>query len=105
MDHASTGLLIVTTTPAPGVSEPDFHRWYDEVHVPELRQRVPGIESVERYRGSDAEHPTRFVAVYRISRPANDVLADMRTPGVPGAAAFVDVAAHPPVIAGFDAIG
>ena len=28
----------------------DFHRWYDQVHIPEILERYPEISSVVRYR-------------------------------------------------------
>lgn len=44
---------------------PDFHRWYDEEHVPE-RLAVPGIENARRWVRVSGDLP-RFLASYDLS--------------------------------------
>lgn len=41
--------------PVAAAAEPEYNRWYDEVHIPQLLERVPGIVSVRRYRLSDTQ--------------------------------------------------
>lgn len=96
-------LLLVTTTPNPSVAEADFNTWYDEVHIPEIRSRVAGIESVERYRAADAD-PARFLALYRTSRPASEVLADLRAADLSDSTAMLDISGNAPTITAFNAL-
>jgi hypothetical protein len=58
----SSGLLVVQSRPAsPDVAEA-YHRWYDEVHIPELLQ-VDGFARASRYEAADGES---FLAVYEL---------------------------------------
>lgn len=62
-------LIVVTTNPASEADLAEFTRWYDEVHIPQLLERVEGFVSAKRYKVSDASptQPThRYVAVYEI---------------------------------------
>ncbi|MDN5893707.1 MAG: hypothetical protein L0H93_06735 [Nocardioides sp.] len=44
-----TGVLLAHTAPAsPDVVE-EFNRWYDEVHVPEVIAKVPGVVAARRF--------------------------------------------------------
>ncbi|MES3000971.1 MAG: hypothetical protein V4787_09775 [Pseudomonadota bacterium] len=48
--------------------EGEFHRWYDQVHVPEMFA-VPELLGIERFELAPAQrtpgpHPHRFLAVY-----------------------------------------
>jgi hypothetical protein len=47
--------------------EAAWHRWYDEVHIPQILS-VPGFHSVRRYRQID--RPEWFAAEYGIDSPA-----------------------------------
>lgn len=104
MDDTTHGVLIVTTSPAPGVSDADFDTWYDGIHIPELRTGIAGIESVERFRQRDDAQPARYLAVYRISRPYTEILEALGSSSWSGVANHVDTGAHPPIVAGYDAI-
>lgn len=106
MDETTySGVMLITTTPHPGVDEAEFNAWYDNVHIAELRASVKGIEGVERFR-TDADGPSaRFLAVYRISRPAPEILADIRAADLSDTAPMLDMVDNPPVIASYDALG
>lgn len=101
-----SGVMLVTTTPKPGVGEAEFNAWYDNIHVTEIRDQVPGIEGVERFRtdAGDGQAP-RYLTVYRISRPAPAILADIRAADLSDAAPMLDMVGNPPVITSFDALG
>lgn len=107
MDQTSTysGVMLVTTTPHPGVDEAEFNAWYDDVHVAEIRERVPGVEGVERYRTETDNQPPRYLTVYRISRPASAIMADLRNAGLSDAAPMLDMVENPPVVTSYDALG
>ncbi len=44
-------MLFVYTRPVPGM-EADYHRWYNEVHLPEVL-RVPGFTHAQRLESCD----------------------------------------------------
>ncbi|WP_457100720.1 hypothetical protein [Microbacterium sp. P5_E9] len=98
------GVMLVTTTPRDGVSELDFNTWYNHTHLPEIQARVPGVESVERFRQQEPGQPVRYLAAYHISRPAAEILADMRAADLDDASPMLDLAGNPPVIASYDAL-
>ena len=43
--------------------EDEFNRWYEEEHLPDVRDRFPQITSARRYRATDGREP-RFLVVY-----------------------------------------
>jgi hypothetical protein len=62
-------LLLAWSSPVDDSSAEEFHRWYEEVHVPEVRAAVPGIVDVRRYALTDVsggDPVNRFLAVYEI---------------------------------------
>jgi hypothetical protein len=65
----SRGLLLFTTDIDPAM-ESEFHRWYEEEHVPE-RMAVPGFLTARRFRA--IEGGPKFMAVYDLESP--EVLA------------------------------
>ncbi|KAA9156736.1 hypothetical protein FPZ12_026545 [Amycolatopsis acidicola] len=59
----SEGVLwLVRSAPAAG-REAGYHRWYDEVHLPEVLA-IPGVRSARRYESGD-----EFLAVYVLDSP------------------------------------
>lgn len=105
MNKNRSGVLVVTTTPRPGVSDEHFNKWYDEVHIPEILERVPGVGSVERFRNPADDPQVRFLAIYRTTRPAAEVLASLRGAGLSSTSEMLDMEGHPPVITPFDELG
>jgi hypothetical protein len=65
----SRGLLLFTADIDPAL-EPEFHRWYEEEHIPE-RMAVPGFLTARRFRA--IEGGPKFLAIYDLETP--DVLA------------------------------
>jgi hypothetical protein len=59
----SDGILVVESAPASAEDAPAFHRWYDEVHIPEMLA-LDGFTSARRYTADDGE---TYVAVYEIA--------------------------------------
>ena len=77
-------VLIVTSSPASPEQESDFNRWYDEVHVGQIKAAIPAITTVCRYKQLDVEQaggPARYVAVY-----------EMDSEDIPAALAALDAA-------------
>ncbi|WP_309071997.1 hypothetical protein [Arthrobacter sp.] len=103
-DTTYSGIMLVTTTPHPNLDEAEFNAWYDNIHISEIRARVAGIEAVERFCTEAGEQPPRYLTVYRISRPAPAILADMRAAGLSDSAPMLDMLNNPPTIASYDAL-
>lgn len=62
-------VLLVTTNPVSEEREGEFNTWYDQVHIPQILQRVPGITGCTRYRhddGGPGRPDHRYLAVYEI---------------------------------------
>ncbi|MBI4297466.1 MAG: hypothetical protein HY676_02920 [Chloroflexi bacterium] len=45
--------------------ETEFNRWYEEIHIPEVRRAIPGMTKVTRYKATDREGP-QFLAIYEL---------------------------------------
>lgn len=105
VENSNSGVLMVTTTPRPGISDEHFNKWYDEVHIPEILERVPGVGSVERFRCPTDEPQVRFLAIYRTTRPAAEVLAALRGAGLSSSSEMLDMETNPPVVSPFDKLG
>jgi len=72
------GILYVETWPTTPDREAEFHRWYDEVHLREVVQLIPGITSARRY--DRVRDDGGFVALYEfdVDDPM-DVIRALRT--------------------------
>jgi hypothetical protein len=57
-----TGILLVQSRPKSADTVGEYHRWYDEVHIPEILG-VAGFSSARRLRAADGES---FLVVYEI---------------------------------------
>lgn len=62
----AAGGLLINAMNIPAEHEADFNAWYDEEHLPALRQ-VPGTIDAWRYRGRAAS-THRYIAVYYLDR-------------------------------------
>jgi heme-degrading monooxygenase HmoA len=71
VSHGAVLLMQVTVPPE---LEPEFNRWYDEEHIPELL-RIPGMLSARRLRTPG--EPRTYLALY-----------EMTDAGVPDSEAF-----------------
>jgi hypothetical protein len=58
----SNGILLVQSRPESPEALADFHRWYDEVHLPQILA-VDGFVSARRLQSLDGES---FLAVYEV---------------------------------------
>lgn len=82
------GLLYVTMQPQAGLSDAQFHDWYNNEHGP-LRLRLPFIQNGFRYRATDLDGPGKglpeWVALYDVTDMAELTRAPyttLREPGV-----------------------
>lgn len=96
-------LLLVHTNAAGPEHEAEFNTWYEQVHIPQLLESVPGIVRATRYSASPSGPPTehRYLAIYEIEaeNPAS-VLHDI---GEAAAAGKLDMSpamdGQPPMMA------
>lgn len=51
----SSALLLAYVQPTSPADEAEFNRWYDEVHIPQLVDRVPGVLSARRFHFSEGQ--------------------------------------------------
>ncbi|OLT40052.1 hypothetical protein BJF85_06985 [Saccharomonospora sp. CUA-673] len=65
--------LIAYVSPSSPQQEEAFNQWYDEVHIPQVVERIPGVVGGNRFRlataqlVSAAELPARrYLAVYEL---------------------------------------
>lgn len=73
------GLMIVHSRPASAEEADAYHRWYDDVHIPELLT-VDGFTGARRLRADDGES---FLTVYEVDDvdAAKAALAERRSAG------------------------
>jgi hypothetical protein len=106
-DH--NAMLLAWSSPVDEASAAEFHRWYEQVHVPEVRAAVPGIVDVRRYALDDVTSggapATRFLAVYEIT--TDDLSASAAALGAAAGrftpTAAMDRTGEPPVLQWYDA--
>lgn len=59
-------LMMAWSSPASTESLAEFHRWYDEEHIPDIKAAVPSITIVDRYQLVDDDAPGRFLTIYQL---------------------------------------
>lgn len=48
-------LLVAHVHPASEQLEDEFNRWYDDIHIPQVVERIPGVVGGSRYRYADSQ--------------------------------------------------
>lgn len=95
-------LMLVWTSPVAGRDE-EFRRWYDTVHIPDVRTAVPSVAAATRYRlARTGEGPPRYLTVYEleaadtggITETLGAAFGDGRMELTPA----MDMTDHPPVL-------
>ncbi len=67
------GILFVETRPASPEVAADYHKWYDEVHLPEICA-IDGFVSARRLATLDGES---FIAIYEIEGDVETAKANL----------------------------
>ncbi|MFW0782882.1 hypothetical protein AAFP35_00035 [Gordonia sp. CPCC 206044] len=68
----ANAVLLAFVRPADTSDEQELNRWYDEIHIPQLIERVPGVLGARRYRidadqGAETPAPANpYLAIYEI---------------------------------------
>ena len=72
------GILLVQSRPSSPNAVDDYHRWYDETHIPEILA-VDGFVSARRLEGPDGD----FFTVYEVDDvdAARAAMAEARAAG------------------------
>jgi hypothetical protein len=65
--------MLTFSNPSDPSTEAEYHRWYTQVHIPQLLAHVPGIRSAARYQcGGDAP-PHRYLVVYEVDGEEEEI--------------------------------
>jgi len=97
--------LIAMSSPTGPEQEDDFNDWYENTHIPQLREAIPSISNVTRYREVDptgVSQTIRYVAVYELD--TDDVAAAAGQLGAAGQGGkldlttTMDMTSNPPVL-------
>lgn len=66
-------VLVAQVGPTSAEQEDEFNRWYDEVHIPQVLERIDGVVTARRFRmldvasGIPADPPVhRYLSVYEL---------------------------------------
>jgi hypothetical protein len=61
-------VLIAQASPTSAETEAEFVDWYANTHIPQVREAVPSIVEVSRYRVIDFENPDaiRYITTYEM---------------------------------------
>ncbi|KJV03541.1 MULTISPECIES: DUF4286 family protein [Bacteria] len=97
-------ILLASSSPATAADDEEFGRWYDGVHIPDVRAAIPAITTVGRYKvlTADADALPRYVAIYEID-DADAAGAAAALQGAVGEGRVtmtetMNVTDHPPVV-------
>lgn len=67
------GILLVQSRPASEQVAAEYHRWYDETHIPEILA-IEGFVSARRFEALDGES---FIAMYEIEGDVAEAKASL----------------------------
>ena len=96
-------MLLAWSSPVSVERDAEFNEWYVGTHIPEIRQAIPGITAVQRYRvlgSGSADTPTRYVCCYELGgtdvASAAKALGEARAAGAFTPSDSMDVSSAPP---------
>lgn len=86
-----SNMLLVVTTPIDG-RESEYHRWYEEVHGPEILA-IPGFQTMTRYSiaGTTTSAAPRFLAIYEVDCDPSEAVARINAAREAGKLSAVDL--------------
>ena len=97
--------LIAHSSPTSPEQEEAFNDWYTKIHVPQVREAIPSITEVSRYRTVDPtghNKEIRYIAVYEIDIDDVAIAAAQLGAAMQGGTMdmddAMDLSANPPVI-------
>lgn len=71
------GLMLTWSNPSSREAESEYHRWYTQVHIPQLIANIPGIRSASRYVCPGDAAPHRYLAVYEVQGDEQSIRQDI----------------------------
>lgn len=80
---ARSATMVVHISPASEEVEAEFNRWYDEVHIPQVVERIPGVvratrlrQTAEQLLPSEALEVRRYLTLYELDTTDLQATAD-----------------------------
>ena len=79
----SRATFFAYSNPISSAREVEFNQWYDEVHLPQILERVPGVVAARRFRLSDTQLepvtlPSRsYLTVYEADPGPAETIVDV----------------------------
>lgn len=75
--------MVVLINPSSAAREDEFNEWYDNIHIPQVVERIPGVTGARRLRLSqdqllptDALPSRRYLTIYAIETDDLQASAD-----------------------------
>ena len=107
-DNIVRAILIAHVQPKDNL-EDEFNRWYDDIHIPQVVDRLAGVVSGKRYRYAEEQlvdasgaPPTRYLTMYEIEThdlaDTVDRLGAALTDGTLDMSESLDTENQPPIL-------
>lgn len=97
-------VLLAWSSPQSADRIAEFHNWYENTHIPQIRAAVPAITEVSRYEfvdSADREATHRYLAIYELDdadvEAAAAALAENGAAGRIEMTTAMDLTDRPPV--------
>jgi len=104
-------VFLVWSNPVDEASEKEYNAWYNDIHVPEVVEHVPGVTGAHRYRVVDlaGDAPVhRYLCVWETdTNDAASVAAGLNSAiqsGKVHMTSAIDTTANPPSVQWFEAV-
>jgi hypothetical protein len=100
----ANAMFLAWTSPVSQEADEEFRRWYAETHIPEVRQAVPSVRDVRRFRllAPEESGPARYLVVYELADgDAGSAAAALQAAMASGAlnmSTTMDLSTAPPVL-------
>jgi hypothetical protein len=63
----ANGMFLAWTSPASPEVEDELNKWYDEIHIPQVRAAIPAISAARRFKvHGPANGPSRYLCIYEL---------------------------------------
>src|SRR6202012_5551335 len=62
----ANGIFIAWTSPASPDVEDELNKWYDEIHIPQVRAAIPAITGARRFKVHGGDGPSRYLCIYEL---------------------------------------
>jgi hypothetical protein len=69
--------MLTFSNPASPEVEAEYHRWYTDVHIPQLLGHIPGLNSAARYRCRGDAPAHRYLVIYDVDGEEEEIRRDI----------------------------